>query len=114
MEEFKLKDLNKNYYLVQFTRRTGKIIVSLGGKGFAILRLWALQNTRLKSRDTIIFDEDGRVCWYYEGTGDFPNIKVINGEQHIDEYCEGLLESCREGLTIKEKEYEDGLEKKDS
>lgn len=97
-----MKEL-KTTYLVRFTRRTGKIDKTMSALGNALLRLWALQNTTANSKDTIIFDEDGWVLWYYEGTGDFPKIIDVHGEQHIDEYCEGLLEELQ---TQTEKEAE--------
>ena len=79
----------KTYCLVRFSRRSGKIDTSLEGEGCGMLRLWALQNTT-KTKDTIIFEKDtGNVCWYYEGTGDFPKIddKDLG---HIDDYCAGM------------------------
>ena len=80
----------KTYCLVRFTRKSGKIDKSLEGEGSGMLRLWALQNTT-KTKDTIIFEKDtGRVCWYYEGTGDFPHIDDED-LGHIDDYCPGML-----------------------
>lgn len=80
----------KTYCLVRFTRKSGKIDTSLEGLGCGMLRLWALQNTT-KTKDTIIFEKDtGIVCWYYEGTGDFPKIDDEN-LGHIDDYCPGML-----------------------
>jgi hypothetical protein len=80
----------KTYCLVRFARRSGKIDMSLEGLGSGMLRMWALQNTT-KTKDTIIFEKDtGIVCWYYEGTGDFPKIDDEN-LGHIDDYCPGML-----------------------
>ena len=80
----------KTYCLVRFARKSGKIDMTLEGEGSGMLRLWALQNTT-KTKDTIIFEKDtGRVCWYYEGTGDFPKIDEKN-LGYIDDYCPGLL-----------------------
>lgn len=105
----------KMHYLVQFTKKTGRIRVSMGGRGTGLLRLWALQNTTSKHWETVIFDDDGWVRWDYEGTGEFPIINNIEvGDIHIDEYCEGLLESCAKAFKKAEKEYEDGLQGKDS
>lgn len=89
----------KKYYLCRFTRRTGKIDTCLEARGRGLLKLWALQNTT-KAKDTIVFDEDGWVDTYYEGTGDFPEIteygeKKKDGVAHIDLFCEGLLEACK-------------------
>ena len=80
----------KKYCLVRFNRKSGKIDTTLEGFGTGMLRLWALQNTT-KTKDTIICEKDtGKVCWYYEGTGDFPKIddKDVG---YIDDYCPGLL-----------------------
>ena len=84
----------KRYWLCRFNRRTGKIDTTLSGLGRGMIQLWALQNTTAKSKDTIIFDEDGWVHSYYEGTGDFPKItKYKEGEQHVNDFCEGLLDT---------------------
>lgn len=91
----------KTHYLVRFTRRTGKIDKTLVGLGNGLMRLWALQNTT-KTKDTIIFDEDGIVHYYFEGTEDFPDVtdydKLVEetGYHHIDEFCEGLLKAVKE------------------
>ena len=79
----------KTYCLVRFARKSGKIDKTLEGMGSGMLRLWALQNTT-KTKDTIICEKDtGKVCWYYEGTGDFPKIEDTD-LGHIDDYCPGL------------------------
>ena len=81
----------KTFYLVRFARRSGKIDTTMSALGKGLLQLWALQNTT-KSKDTIIFDEDGIVAMYVEGTADFPKVTKDSGE-HIDTYCKGLLEA---------------------
>jgi hypothetical protein len=90
----------KRYYCVRFIRRSGKIDTTLSGLGKGLIQMWALQNTTAKSKDSIIFDEDGFIHSYYEGTGDFPKItkygeKTAEGVHHIDEFCKGLLEECK-------------------
>ena len=88
----------KTYYLVRFNRRTGKIDTSMEALGCALLRLWALNNTTKTSQVTFIFDEDGFLDWTFSGkTNDFPTVKKIDGAEHIDSYCEGLLEAMKEG-----------------
>ena len=80
----------KTYCLVRFNRKSGKIDTTLEGLGSGMLRLWALQHTT-KTKDTIICEKDtGKVCWYFEGTEDFPKIddKDVG---YIDDYCPGLL-----------------------
>ena len=90
-----MKELKTNY-LVRFTRKTGKIDTTIEGLGEGLLSLWALQNTT-KTKDTIIFDEDGIVVAYYEGTATgFPKVTEGDGVEHIDKYCKGLLEAVKE------------------
>ena len=66
----------KTFYLVRFNRKTGKIDTTMTAYGKALLNYWALQNTT-KTKDTIVFDEDGYVTAYYEGTADFSTISVL-------------------------------------
>ena len=99
----------KRHFLVRFNRRTGKIDTSMNSWGHALLDLWALQNTTAKSKDTIVFDEDGWVRTYYEGTGDFPEVTDYHKRAekvHIDKFCKGLLEACLEGWDETRKEEE--------
>ena len=90
----------KTCYLVRFNRNSGKIDTTMSAFGKALLQLWALQNTTAKTKDTIIFDEDGEVLSYYEGTGDFPKVTKYGegteeGVHNIAEFCEGLLEAVK-------------------
>ena len=90
----------KTFYCVRFNRKSGKIDKTLSGLGRGLIQMWALQNTTAKSKDTIIFDEDGFIYSYYEGTGDFPKITkygegTAEGVHHIDEFCKGLLEAVK-------------------
>ena len=90
----------KTCYLVRFNRKSGKIDTTMSALGKGLLQLWALQNTKAKTKDTIIFDEDGEVLTYYEGTGDFPEVtrygeNTEEGIHFIDEFCEGLLEAVK-------------------
>lgn len=85
----------KTFYLVRFSKKTGKIDTTMTALGCGLLNLWALQNTT-KTKDTIIFDEDGIIDAYYEGTADFPKAERGKGEK-IDKYCKGLLEAVKEG-----------------
>ena len=83
------------YCLVRFARKSGKIDTTMEGIGSGMLRLWALQNTT-KTKDTIIFEKDtGRVCWYYEGTGNFPKVD-FQDLGHIDDYCPGMLAAVQD------------------
>lgn len=80
------------YFAVRFSKKSGKIDTVLNHKiGHAMLDMWALTNTTAKSKDTIVFGEDGIIKGYYEGTGDFP--KIDKTPDHIDKYCPGLLEA---------------------
>ena len=85
------------YYAIRFYRKSGKIDMSLEHEfSPAMLQMWALTNTTAKSKDTVVFDSNGKVYGYYEGTGDFPKVYETDGE-HIDQYCPGLLEACNKG-----------------
>ena len=82
------------YFAIRFYKKSGKVDVSLTHDiGSAMLKMWGLMNTNAKSKDTVVFDSDGNVLAYYEGTGDFPKVYENTGE-HIDKYCPGLLEAC--------------------
>lgn len=85
-----MADLKKTY-LVRFSKKTGKIDTTLEALGKGMLQLWALQNTT-KTKNTIVFDEDGIVQMFCEGTENFPKVTKNSGE-HIDTYCKGLLEA---------------------
>ena len=91
----------KRFYCARFNRKSGKVDKVLTGLGKGMLEMWALHNTKAKTKDTIIFDEDGLVVLYLEGTGDFPQItrygeKTAEGIHYIDEFSEGLLEIVAE------------------
>ena len=93
-----MKDIKRNF-LVRFNRKTGKIDTCMNALGEALLMFWALQNTTAKTKDTIIFDEDGWVNIYYEGRGAERCPEVTRyeyGTKHIDEFCQGLLEAMKE------------------
>ena len=82
-------------YLVAFNRNSGKIETTMECLGAAQLKLWALQHCE-KSMDCIVFDEDGIVINYYEGTKDmFP--KIYEGGEHVDTYCVGLYDAIVNG-----------------
>lgn len=84
----------KNYFLVRFNKKSGKIDTTMSAMGCAMLKLWGLQHTT-KTKDTIVFDEDGMIVCYYEGTGDFPKVcDDLNGK-HVDGLCNGLLEAVK-------------------
>lgn len=78
--------------LVRFSRKTGKVDVTLESLGCAMLKLWALHNCP-KTKDIIIFHKaTGNAIMYLEGTGDFP--KVFEEELgNIESYCPGLLQA---------------------
>ena len=86
----------KEYVLVRFSKKTGKIDTTLEALGNATLKLWALQNTT-KTKDTVIFAKDsGDIVEYYEGTGDFPKItKPDDKVKNIEDLCPGLLEAVQ-------------------
>lgn len=73
------------YYLVTFSKKTGKIYKCLSGQVCAMLMLWALQHTT-KSRDTIIFDENLDMVKYYEGAEECPKVYDETGVK-ATKYC---------------------------
>lgn len=81
----------KKCYMVRFSKKTGKVDKTMSAWGSALLQLWVLQNTP-KTKDALIFDEDGNVIAYCEGNeSGFPSLST-SGCGVIDDYCPGLLE----------------------
>lgn len=87
-----MKTQLETYYLVQFKESSGEITLTLSGLGSAMLRLWALQNPK-KGCETIVFRlRDGKVIFYLEKDGKVHTEKDLpEGENNIEDYCEGLL-----------------------
>lgn len=84
------------YFAVRFSKKTGKIDTTLSNEyGSAMLEMWGLLNTTAKSKDTMVFDSEGNVIVYYEGTGDFPKVYKDKGDK-VDNYCPGLLQAILE------------------
>lgn len=70
---------------VRYSKKTGKVDFTATAMGDAMLNMWALQNTKAKTKETVVFDlETGIISRRYSGTGDFPNIEKDVNEQ-IDE-----------------------------
>ncbi|HOO79019.1 MAG TPA: hypothetical protein PLQ04_01390 [Lachnospiraceae bacterium] len=94
-----MADQLKRYYLVRFSKKTGAIDTTLTGLGNGMLQLWALQNLTAKSKDAVIFDEDGKLHSYYKGTGDFPGVTKYGPESTLcaDDICPGLLDAVKDG-----------------
>ena len=90
----------KVYFLVRFSKRTGKIDTSMDAYGKGLISMWALQNTT-SSKCTFVFDQNGWIVGAYEGTKDgFPKVtRYHEGEEHINEHCEGLLYECLQKCT---------------
>lgn len=87
------------YYGILFNKKSGKIITTLENLcGYGLMSFYALQHCT-KTRDFVIFDENGKIAKYYEGrgNGDCPlQWKEIEGK-HIDNLCKGLLEAVVNG-----------------
>lgn len=89
----------KTYYLIMFTRKTGKIVTTMSGLSSAMLQLVALQKTT-PTRDCVIFDEDGEIVYYVEGKKDgFPQAQDDMLGMHIDKLCPGLLEALKADMA---------------
>ena len=65
-----------NYGLVRFTKKTGKIDMTMTALGKGMIQMWALQNTP-RAKACVIVDIDERcVVAEYVGTADgFPEIR---------------------------------------
>ena len=84
----------EEYVLVRFSKKTGKIDTLHEGISAAVMKLWALQNTK-KTKDTIIFSkETGDVICWVRGTSDFPKV-AEDSLGNIEDLCSGLLEYVR-------------------
>ena len=84
----------EEFVLVRFSKKTGKIDTLQEGISAAMLKLWALQNTK-KTKDTIIFSkETGDVICWVRGTSDFPNVRE-GSLGNIEDLSGGLLEYVR-------------------
>lgn len=85
----------KTHYLIMFQRKSGKIVTTMSGLSSAMLQLVALQKTT-PTRDTVIFDEDGKITFYVEGQKDgFPKAQDDMLGMSIDKLCPGLLEALK-------------------
>lgn len=91
----------KTYYLIMFQRASGKIVTTMRGISSAMLQLAALQKTT-PTRDTVIFDEHGKITYYVQGSKDgFPKAQDDMIGKHIDTLCTGLLEALKEEYAKK-------------
>lgn len=79
-----MSDLH-NYGLVRFSKRTGKIDMTMTALGKGLIQLWALQNTT-KTKACVIVDIDERkVVSEYVGTTDgFPKWRKNPDEFEFD------------------------------
>ena len=86
-----MKELHK-YGLVRFSKKTGKIDLTMTALGVGMMQLWALQNT-MSSKACIIIDLDSRSVYAeFEGaSGGFPVIRK-KPEEFIYEFPEELVE----------------------
>lgn len=85
----------KIHYLIMFQRKSGKIVTTMSGLSSAMLQLVALQKTT-STRDTVIFDEDGKITYYVEGKKDgFPQAQDDMLGMHIDQLCPGILDALK-------------------
>lgn len=83
-------------YGVLFNRKNGNIIKTMTSEWTpSMLKMWALQGNVSKTRDYVVFGDDGIITFYCEGRGknDMPKIHKDMEGTHIDELSEGLLEA---------------------
>lgn len=74
-----------NYGLVRFSKKTGKIDMTMTAIGKGMIQLWALQNTT-KTKACVIVDIDERkTIAEYVGTADgFPEVRKNSDEFEFD------------------------------
>lgn len=80
--------------LVRYSKKTGKIDMTLTGLGFAMLDLWGLQNTT-KTKECLVFTRDtGLLLSHYIGrSNSMPEVEWPENDENINDYCPGLLET---------------------
>ena len=97
------KEFNKEhpYACVRFTKKKGSINKTLTSKfGFAMLNMWALQNTT-ETTNSLVFDlKTGDIISFYEGTEDgFPLAhdarKITIDPPNIEDWCPNLLQTLK-------------------
>lgn len=79
--------------LIQGSKKTGKVSKTLYTKaGYAMLELWALQNTS-KTKETYIFSLNGGLLLArYDGSPDgFPKVTFFEDDENIESFCPGAL-----------------------
>ncbi|MBR6476366.1 MAG: hypothetical protein IKS98_13120 [Lachnospiraceae bacterium] len=81
------------HVLIQCSKRTGEIGLTMISLGSAMMRLWAMQNTP-RSKRTLIFErESGKLVFAVEGAAN--GFNVINKNE-----CKG---TCKDyGIPLKE------------
>lgn len=96
--EKRRENCTRMFVLVKFSRKTGKIDLTMEGMWTALLRLWAIQNIT-KTEDVIIFDQEtGEIAYYIEGGENFPKITESDDLDftNIEDYCPGMLAAVSE------------------
>ena len=107
----------KIHVLFRYSKKTGKVDMTMTELGNAMMRMWALTNTP-PSKNVIIAERDtGKVVCLAEGTKDgFPNVKMVEKEDlgTIDEYGVPLsvLQSIRDDRFDKDPDKEKPKKKK--
>lgn len=85
-------------YGVLFNRNNGKIVKTMESEFTpSMLVAFALQGKVSKTRDYVVFGDDGIIIFYCEGKGNnvYPEICKDMEGMHIDKLCKGLLESLK-------------------
>lgn len=90
------------YGLIRFSKRTGKIDMTMTGHGKGMLELWALQNTT-KSKACVIVDIDTKeTVIEYIGASDFPEVRKSDFEYALPL---GLLEIFEDEVRKRTSSY---------
>lgn len=82
--------------LLRYSQKTGKIDTTLDARGYAMLNLWALQNTT-KTKETVVFENaTGQVIQIVTGSTDgFPDVTRFP-DMNIEGMCPGILDAIKE------------------
>ena len=83
----------KQYCLVRFHKRTGKINTTLESEGYEQLIKWAVKSTS-KTKESIIFNKTtGEIVCYISGTSAGTESYIFENGANIESYCPGILEA---------------------
>lgn len=86
--------------LIQASKKTGKVSKVLYTRcGYAMLQLWAIQNTP-KTKECYICTQDGLLLSRYEGnTAGLPKVTWYEDNESIEDIIPGAVAVFKENIT---------------